>query len=102
MNETLLTLARNAGEDSAKVRIITVFSLIFLPGSFVGTIYGMNFFEYSAASDGLVLGSNFWIFVASWLSITLLTLCIYLGIMLWRKRVLRIEAEMEPDEEEQG
>ncbi|KIX02517.1 uncharacterized protein Z518_08458 [Rhinocladiella mackenziei CBS 650.93] len=85
INETL----RN---DSQTVRIITILSLIFLPGSFTATLYGMNFFEFSPTSNGLVLGSNFWIFVATWLPVTFLTLCIYMAVK-WRTDNVHAEAQ---------
>lgn len=99
LNETLLNLTYNTVDDSATIKIITIFSLIFLPGSFIATIFGMNFFVFenpqqgggSAGGNGnnnlwngLTVGQNFWIFIATWLPVTALVLLIYAGVV-WRR-----------------
>ncbi|RDW91937.1 hypothetical protein BP5796_01331 [Coleophoma crateriformis] len=50
-----LSLTKAAIKDSQTIRIITVMTLLYLPSSFVASLFGMNFFSFNAA-DKLLLG----------------------------------------------
>ncbi|KAL8626258.1 hypothetical protein Q9189_008063 [Teloschistes chrysophthalmus] len=68
LNEHLLSLTRNTVDDSLTVKIITVVGLIYLPGDFV---------------------AGFWIFVATWLPLTAITVGIYAALLWIQRRSVR-------------
>ncbi|KAF7502289.1 hypothetical protein GJ744_006168 [Endocarpon pusillum] len=77
LNEHIAGLTTETMDDNATVKLITVFSLIYLPGSFVGTFYGMNFFGYNNKTRRIEIGENFWIYVVTWVGLTLITMIFY-------------------------
>jgi len=77
MTETMKDLTQHSAEDSTTVKIITYVSAIYLPASFVASLYGMNFFVFDADARGLVMGDNFWIFIATLLPLTAITVALY-------------------------
>ena len=83
---------------------ITLLTLLYLPGSFVAvsprtllvfidsqadqdsqTLYGMNLFVFNPQTRRLVMADDFWIFVATWFLLTLITFLGY-GALLIRNR----------------
>lgn len=82
LTERLKTLTESTVDDSATVRIITLVSAFYLPGSFVASLYGMNFFGFDSERMEITIGHDFWIFIATWLPLTLLTGAIYLLVLV--------------------
>ncbi|KAI8629047.1 hypothetical protein F5Y19DRAFT_88008 [Xylariaceae sp. FL1651] len=73
ITKKLKELAQNTVDDSAIVRIITIVSAFYLPGSFLGTIFGMNFFDFDMNQQRIAIANDFWIFVIFWVVLTFLT-----------------------------
>ncbi|OJJ77544.1 hypothetical protein ASPBRDRAFT_112523 [Aspergillus brasiliensis CBS 101740] len=76
-------------DDSAAVKVITFVSAIYLPGSFIVSLYGMNFFVFDEDLRQIVIAKDFWVFLATWLPLTLVTGLIYVLIVwfdAWWKR----------------
>jgi Mg2+ and Co2+ transporter CorA len=86
VTQQLKNLQQDTVDDSATVKIITYVSAVYLPGSFVASLYGMNFFAFDTATWRLSIGHNFWIFVATWLPLTLITGAIYILTLLFHAR----------------
>ncbi|GES57632.1 hypothetical protein ATEIFO6365_0001092100 [Aspergillus terreus] len=90
----LKDLQKHTVDDSAAVKIITVMSAVYLPGSFVVSLYGMNFFDFNEANKQIVISNEFWIFVATWLPLTFLTMAVYILIVYfdkwWKREPFRI------------
>jgi len=82
MTEKMKNLTQDTVDDSATVKIITIVSAFYLPGSFVASLYGMNFFAFDSTSQSIAIGTNFWIFVATWLPLTAITVAVYI-LTLW-------------------
>ncbi|KAL3475961.1 hypothetical protein BJX99DRAFT_258858 [Aspergillus californicus] len=82
---------RNARSDSATMKALGVVGLVYLPGTFVSGIFGTNFFNFergsNGSSDDWVVSSNFWLFWAVTVSLTMATI---LAWGLWHFRVLLI------------
>jgi len=72
------SLAKSTFDSSLSVTIITFVSAFYLPGSFVGTLYGMNFFLYDQNSRTIDIAADFWIFLLTWLGLSLITGGIYI------------------------
>jgi Mg2+ and Co2+ transporter CorA len=90
LTQNLLTLTEHNVDESTTVKIITFVSAFYLPGSFVATLFGMNFFYFDQERGKIVIAEDFWIFLASWLPLTLITAAIYVVIVsLNRKQKLR-------------
>ena len=53
----------------------------------------MNFFGFNSISRRIVIGKDFWIFVATWLPLTIITISIYLFViyMDFRKKGKKVK-----------
>ncbi|OJJ97015.1 hypothetical protein ASPACDRAFT_34041 [Aspergillus aculeatus ATCC 16872] len=87
-------LQRDSVDDSAAVKIITFVSAVYLPGSFIVSLYGMNFFVFDTDARQIVIAHDFWIFIATWLPLTLATGLIYVLIVWfdawWKRKPFRL------------
>ncbi|GKZ53938.1 hypothetical protein AnigIFM49718_008723 [Aspergillus niger] len=89
LTSSLKRLQEDNLDDSAAVKVITFVSAIYLPGSFIVSLYGMNFFVFDEDSRQIVIAKDFWVFLATWLPLTLVTGLIYVLIVwfdAWWKR----------------
>ncbi|CAF9911789.1 MAG: hypothetical protein HETSPECPRED_000445 [Heterodermia speciosa] len=85
INDHISELTEETTDHSATVTWITLLTLFYLPGSFVSTLYGMNFFYFNPRTSKLVIAKDFWIFVVTWLPLALLTFLGY-GALVLRHR----------------
>jgi len=46
------------------------------------SLYGMNFFVFDTDSQSILIGRDFWVFVATWLPLTFITAGIFI-LTLW-------------------
>ncbi|KAI3321710.1 hypothetical protein HD806DRAFT_145170 [Xylariaceae sp. AK1471] len=84
----LKELAQNTVDDSSIVRVITIVSAFYLPGSFLGTIFGMNFFGFDSNQHQITIATDFWIFIIFWVVLTIITGGLFYFTYLrssWRK-----------------
>ncbi|KAL0265340.1 hypothetical protein SLS55_001305 [Diplodia seriata] len=58
--------------DSFLMKTIAVMTLIYLPGSYIASIFGMNFFNFSS-SGGLEVSDMFWLYWVLMVALTLVT-----------------------------
>ncbi|KAL4781291.1 hypothetical protein BJX76DRAFT_21452 [Aspergillus varians] len=87
-NRLSARLAATAGRDSTSMKILAFITTIFLPGSYVATLFSMNMFTWAGeASDadgsestGPAVSSDFWIYWAVAAPLTAMTLG---GWALW-------------------
>lgn len=86
LTEDMKNLTQDTVDDSTTVKIITFVSAIYLPGSFVGSIFGMNFFVFNQQTRGIEISNDFWIFIATWLPLTLITGTLYMLVVYLDKR----------------
>ncbi|KAK3377585.1 hypothetical protein B0H63DRAFT_547088 [Podospora didyma] len=98
MTEGLRNLYQKSVNDSSMIRLITVFSAIYLPGSFVGGIFGMNFFVFDIEQRHIVISYDFWIFIVVWLGLSALTALAFL--LTWRRKRQNEKAASQAPEEE--
>ncbi|CAO2655110.1 Nn.00g101740.m01.CDS01 [Neocucurbitaria sp. VM-36] len=89
LTEGLKRLTEDTVDDSATVKIITFVSAIYLPGSFIATLFGMNFFLFNPTSKQLEISPDFWIFLATWLPLIFITVGIYVFILYVDSRLKR-------------
>ncbi|PYH92926.1 hypothetical protein BO71DRAFT_431468 [Aspergillus ellipticus CBS 707.79] len=90
----LRNLQQDTVDDSAAVKIITFVSAVYLPGSFVVSLYGMNFFDFDDNARKITIAKDFWVFLATWLPLTMVTGLIYVWIMWfdawWKRKPFRL------------
>jgi len=86
LTEDMKNLTQDTVDDSTTVKIITFVSAVYLPGSFVGTLYGMNFFAFDTVSKNIIIARDFWIFIATWLPLTLITGALYMAVLYFDRR----------------
>jgi hypothetical protein len=55
-------IAREARKDSSSMKTIAALNMLFLPGTYIATIFGMPFFTFS--DTGLTVYGQWWIYVA--------------------------------------
>ncbi|KAI4948625.1 hypothetical protein J4E86_007973 [Alternaria arbusti] len=69
----ILRLTQEGVDDNATVKVITVFTLIYLPASFMASFLGMNLFDFKGEDGSLQASPQFWIFVVTTVPLTMLT-----------------------------
>ncbi|PWY64183.1 hypothetical protein BO83DRAFT_146261 [Aspergillus eucalypticola CBS 122712] len=107
LTSSLKRLQEDNMNDSAAVKVITFVSAIYLPGSFIVSLYGMNFFVFDEDLRQIVIAKDFWVFLATWIPLTLITGLIYVLIVWfdawWKRKPFRFfqrpgkEAMSEPE-----
>ncbi|KAF1846865.1 uncharacterized protein K460DRAFT_49333 [Cucurbitaria berberidis CBS 394.84] len=89
LTEGLKRLTEDTVDDSATVKIITFVSAVYLPGSFIATLFGMNFFLFNPISKQLEISPDFWIFIATWLPLIFITGAVYVLILYLDSKLKR-------------
>ncbi|KAB8237140.1 uncharacterized protein BDW43DRAFT_307421 [Aspergillus alliaceus] len=81
-NQLNARLAATTGRDSTSMKILAFITTIFLPGTFIATLFSMDMFDWKndASDPSLTVSSQFWIYWAAALPLTALTLG---GWALW-------------------
>ncbi|RVD86400.1 uncharacterized protein DFL_004679 [Arthrobotrys flagrans] len=60
--ESIHLLAQKGSKDTKMMKLFTIVTVIFLPGTFIASIFGTNFFAFSSESNHLIVASNIWIY----------------------------------------
>lgn len=89
LTEGLKKLTEDTVDDSATVKIITFVSAVYLPGNFIASIFGMNLFLFNPVSKRLQVSPDFWIFIATWLPLIVMTGAVYVFILYIDSRIKR-------------
>ncbi|CAN9247976.1 unnamed protein product [Alternaria alternata] len=69
-----LVMARSAREDSVAIRAITLVTSLYLPFSFVATMFGMNLVDFDSHSHDLLVSNQFWLYFVISIPLTVATL----------------------------
>lgn len=77
-NKIQYQIAVETRADSSAMKAIAVLTMIFLPGTFVSTIFGMSMFNWGAERETDVVSNRFWIYWAITVPSTVAVL------VLWR------------------
>ncbi|KAK2799695.1 hypothetical protein FQN50_008395 [Emmonsiellopsis sp. PD_5] len=75
-NEINLNFNLASQTDTAAMKIISAIGLIFLPGTFISTIFGMNFFDFAVENgkQSFTVSKRFWLFWAVAIPITMVVI----------------------------
>ncbi|KIX05485.1 uncharacterized protein Z518_06357 [Rhinocladiella mackenziei CBS 650.93] len=74
--------AEEARRDSSSMKTIAALTLIFLPATFVASIFSMSMFNWQAESGGLVTSRWIWVYFVIAIPLTLMVLVFWI---LWYK-----------------
>ena len=98
--------------DSSSMKALAVITAIFIPGDFLGTLFGMSMFDWMASEDepgskpskdkddsDQVLSGNFWVYWLIAIPLTLLILCVWRGWWVTEDRYFRRHLSKELSEE---
>ncbi|CAN9463747.1 unnamed protein product [Alternaria alternata] len=100
LTEGLKKLTEDTVDDSATVKIITFVSAVYLPGNFVASIFGMNLVLFNPVSKRLQVSPDFWIFIATWIPLIVMTGAIYFLILyldsIIKRKQFRWPLQMKP------
>ncbi|KAF2001519.1 hypothetical protein P154DRAFT_164410 [Amniculicola lignicola CBS 123094] len=77
MAQTNLQIAQAVRSDSIPMRTIAYVTLIFLPGAFIATIFGTNFFALDPKTGALITAPSFWYFWAIAIPLTIFILLVW-------------------------
>ncbi len=78
--------------DSAAMKTIATLTMLYLPATFVCSLFGTNFFAPSTDGPGdpvSVVSDLWWIYLISAIPLTLLTVFVWLARLRWRTRRAR-------------
>ncbi|KAF3172632.1 hypothetical protein TWF788_009395 [Orbilia oligospora] len=92
--ESIHSLARKGAKDTKMMKLFTIFTVIFLPGTFIASIFGTNFFAFNTESNHLIVASNIWIYFL--ISCTI-TCSLTAGWFLYRRIKRRSRFRVERD-----
>lgn len=87
-------LAHASKRDSDSMKTLSLVGAVFLPATFISSIFSTTFFDFQAAEGQPVVAANFWIYFAVSIPITLV---VVLGWMFWSERRTRSHAAEEAD-----
>ena len=73
-------IAVSSGRDSAAMKLLAFVTAIFLPGSFIATMFSMSMFTWPEPAEGTAVSGSFWIF---WIITIPLTVLVGVGWRIW-------------------
>lgn len=84
--EYTAAIAADAKRDSIAMKTIAVLGIVFLPGTFVATLFSINMFDWGDANGGetksLTVSRSIWIYWAITVPLTVLTFLVW---MFWSR-----------------
>ncbi|OJD38959.1 magnesium transport protein transmembrane region [Diplodia corticola] len=96
ISKGVYALAMDSVDDSTIARIVTLATLIYLPASFVASLFGMNFFDFDEGSRRMNISKDAWIYLLVTIPLTAVT-----GLAWWcaarRQRMKRASRRQPPD-----
>jgi len=77
-------IASETRRDSESMKTIAVLTMVFLPGTFVSAVLGMNVFD--STTGNFVVDPKWWLFPAITIPLTLLVIGCWFGWILWKRQ----------------
>ncbi|KKY18572.1 hypothetical protein UCDDS831_g05852 [Diplodia seriata] len=73
ISKGVYALTRDSVDDSTIARVVTLATLIYLPASFVASLFGMNFFDFDEQSNRMKMSKDAWIYLLVTIPLTAVT-----------------------------
>lgn len=67
-------IAEASKHDSSSMKILAAVTVLFLPGTFISSLFSTSMFDWQAEDIRLVLNQRFWLYWAVSLPLTIITL----------------------------
>lgn len=93
-------IAVDTKKDSIAMKTISALTMVFLPGTFVGTLFGMVFFSVTeSGSSGIRVSPTWWLYLAITVPLTALVMILWFGWLRWsmRSKIPHFEASKVSD-----
>ncbi|EPS45485.1 hypothetical protein H072_512 [Dactylellina haptotyla CBS 200.50] len=71
---TTISLAHDAKANSDSMKTIAIVTILFLPGAYVSSIFGMSFFDVSDDKRSIYATKDWWIFIAVTIPLTVVVM----------------------------
>lgn len=85
-------IAVSSARDSSAMKTLALITTIFLPGTFVATLFSMSMFDWATQSgEADTVSKKFWIYWAVTIPLTLLTMIVWRIWWLWQERLYEKE-----------
>lgn len=82
--EYTAAIAMSAKRDGIAMKTISTLGIVFLPGTFIATVFSVGMFDWGSADDeGLRVSPSMWIYWAVTIPLTAVTMLIWI---LWSSR----------------
>lgn len=75
-------LARESKRDSTAMKAIAIVTMFFLPGTFLSSLFSIEFFDWGALHGNEVVNPRIWVYWALTIPVTILVVALYL---IWEK-----------------
>jgi len=72
---------------AADMRVITAITLVFLPGTFVATLFSASFWNFDPRSAGPLVSSWVWLYFFVTLMLTLVVLAVWRGFTVLKQSI---------------
>ncbi len=88
----MIQLARASHSDSSTMKAITILTMIFLPATFVCSLFGMGFFDFGADNNTQLgprrmhVAGQFWVYFAVAVPLTVVVLGVCAAWLRWSER----------------
>jgi Mg2+ and Co2+ transporter CorA len=78
-NQIMVQMGERARQDNNNMKLIALVGLVYLPGTFVSSLFGMNFFSFDEENgqQRWQVSEKFWLYWAITAPLTLCTLIIW-------------------------
>ncbi|KAF1845215.1 uncharacterized protein K460DRAFT_416511 [Cucurbitaria berberidis CBS 394.84] len=78
-NKLVRLLTSQSTQDTRSMKVIALITSVFLPATFVATLFGSNFFGFEDTKDGhsLAIASNVWIYVIVAFAVSAITMAMW-------------------------
>ncbi|KAE8447977.1 hypothetical protein EG329_009900 [Mollisiaceae sp. DMI_Dod_QoI] len=84
-------IAAASKQDSSAMKIIAMLTTLFLPGTFIATLFAMPLFDWQQPSIHHVANQYFWVYWAVTGPLTLATMALVISWAYWHRSHLRAE-----------
>ncbi|TVY51394.1 hypothetical protein LCER1_G005876 [Lachnellula cervina] len=89
-------IAVSSARDSSAMKTLALITTIFLPGTYIATLFSMSMFDWSSSSSSAAdntdtVSKKFWIYWAVTIPLTLLVMILWRLWWLWQERLYQRE-----------
>ncbi|KAI1129724.1 hypothetical protein F5Y10DRAFT_263784 [Nemania abortiva] len=84
--ETSLEISESSRKTSSQARNLTILASVFIPPSFVATVFGVNVFPVNPSTGNMEVANQWWALVASAVGLTMLVVFVMM-VCIWSNEI---------------